>query len=245
MRYLNKPLMESITADAFLTATPYPWLNPEGMINPTMLARLIEQRPPIEQFTASFGYERKHGQTAHDRYMLEYSASTAIGNAWQDFIDELCSDEYRRFVCRLFNVRNINLSFQWHYTPQGASVSPHVDSRRKLGSQIFYINDNHDWKPEWGGQTLILDDRGEFPRDSNPSLDDFYGCNVATIGENRSLIFEQGLKSWHAVNALECPEGYYRKVFIVRFEKVRPVKQWRKRIIRTLRGEDRAEKTVF
>ena len=248
MRYLNIELMNTIDVDSFRNAQPYPWLNPSGMIQPDMLPSLIEEMPPLEQFTPTFGYERKFGQTSHDRYMLEYCPSLALSAHWREFIDELCSDTYRDFVRRLFEVNNVKFSFQWHFTPRGASVSPHVDSRRKVGTQIFYMNTDNDWRPEWGGQTLILDDHGEFKRDTSPPVENFYACKEAVLGENRSLIFGRGTKSWHAVKALDCPEDKYRKVFIVRYEKARPIKKLRKRVVGMLKGEpapDPALETVF
>lgn len=107
------------------------------------------------------------------------------------------------------------------------------------------MNSVDGWKPEWGGQTLVLDDRSEFDRDSNPSIESFYACEEASIEENSSLIFERGAKSWHAVRSLECPEGCYRKVFIVRYEKAQPVKRMRKRITGVIKGAPSAEDTIF
>jgi hypothetical protein len=248
LKYLNAELMNSIDTETFVSAEPYPWLNPSGMIKPDKLEILTAELPDISEFTPTFGYERKFGQTAHDRYALEYTAGLKLSPAWHEFIDELCGDSYRNFVRRLFDADRVKFSFQWHYTPKGASVSPHVDSRRKLGTQIFYMNSDADWNPEWGGQTLVLDDRGEFGRDSSPPVESFYACHEATIGSNRSLIFGRGQKSWHAVKALECPEDAYRKVFIVRYEKDRPVKRLRKRISRFLSGKpavDPADRSVF
>jgi hypothetical protein len=48
----------------------------------------------------------------------------------------------------------------WHYTPAGKSVSPHCDSFNKIGSQIFYFSTPEDWDRSWGGETVILDDKG-------------------------------------------------------------------------------------
>ena len=40
----------------------------------------------------------------------------------------------------------------------GVEVSPHCDSKHKLGSHLFYFNDSSEWDPSWGGETLILED---------------------------------------------------------------------------------------
>ncbi|MGB1141981.1 MAG: 2OG-Fe(II) oxygenase [Halioglobus sp.] len=236
-RYLDVDLMNIIDPREFRRIQPYPWANPLGLVRPEMLQQLIAELPPMEVFAPSFGYERKHGQQAHDRYVLDYTKDAPCSAHWHEFVGELCSNVYRDFVRRLLDVRAVKFSFQWHYTPRGASVSPHVDSRRKIGSHIFYLNTDSDWKAEWGGQTLVLDDGGEFHRDSNPAIDSFRSCIESANGENRSLIFGRGKKSWHAVRSLECPERVYRKIFIVRYEKDQSVKRLRKQLRAALTGQ--------
>jgi Rps23 Pro-64 3,4-dihydroxylase Tpa1-like proline 4-hydroxylase len=116
---------------------------------------------------------------------------------------------------RLFNARKINLRFHWHYTPNGCSVSPHTDSVREHGSQLFYFNSDDDWDPAWGGDTLVLDDGGRLKFETAPSFEDF-GKEIAakSIG-NYSLIFQRTRHSWHAVREILCPEERVRRVFIV------------------------------
>ncbi len=230
LQFLDAEVMHSVETESFRAIRPYPWSNPLNFVRPEQMRKLIADLPPQEQFRERFDYARKHGQESHNRFVLDYTDELSLAPSWHAFVEELRGDTYREFVCRLLDVRQVRFSFQWHYTPRGASVSPHVDSRRKIGSHIFYLNPDTEWRPEWGGQTLVLDDHGEFHRDSNPDVDSFHACQVSSNAENRSLIFGRGKKSWHAVRALECPEGVLRKIFIVRYEKHQPVKQWRKQI---------------
>jgi hypothetical protein len=58
----------------------------------------------------------------------------------------------------------------WHFAPAGFSLSPHVDAQRKLVSHIFYFNTEADWDPQWGGQTVVLDDQGRFSITDHPSF---------------------------------------------------------------------------
>jgi hypothetical protein len=157
---------------------------------------------------------------------------------WHQFIKALRSDAYRKCICQLLGTRNVDFSYQWHYAPRGSSIPPHCDTRRKIGTHMFDMNSATDWKHEWGGQTLILDDHGKFHRDSNPSIDSFPDQVAASICENSSLIFGRGNKSWHAVRELTCPDGAYRKVFLVRFEKVQPIRALRKKLIRFVKGKE-------
>ena len=213
MSYLDFDRLDALDPHAFQAQRPYPWVNPHGLLTPTGYQRLVESLPAVSQFTRLFGVKRAHGQHSHDRYGLEYRPGLQLAPAWQDFIDELAGSTYRRFICRMFGVRAVELRFHWHYTPRGCSVSPHCDAKHKLGSHIFYCNP--EWNPAWGGETLILDDGGRFARSSAPRFEDFDQRIVSQTLGNRSLLFQRRNNSWHGVRTLECPEGQLRKVFIV------------------------------
>ncbi|MFV8817804.1 2OG-Fe(II) oxygenase [Haliea sp. E17] len=237
LRYVNQALLEQIDTGAFRARQPFPWLNPQYFIAPEHYPELLDSMPDIAQFRAAFYGTRKHGQKGHDRYVLDYEEGMSLAEPWQQFIDELRGDTYREFVCQLLKVRDIRFRFHWHYTPAGCEVSPHCDSRGKLGSQIFYLNTERDWQPEWGGETVILDDEGEFPAASAPQFADFKAEYAALTADNRSLLFARRGNSWHGVRAVQCPEGYFRKVFIVVFEAHRPLRLASKRLKRILSGK--------
>ncbi|MDP6540837.1 MAG: 2OG-Fe(II) oxygenase, partial [Planctomycetota bacterium] len=104
------------------------------------------------------------------------------------------------------------------YTPRGASVSPHCDAARKLGSQVFYFNDEATWDPAWGGETCVLDDGGRYSHRSNPDFADFDALETVPATGNQSLLFARRGHSWHGVRELTCPEGELRRVFIMAVE---------------------------
>lgn len=149
-----------------------------------------------------------------DRYALEYTEKIDTPGPWRSFIAEPRGGRYAAFVRRIFGIDRFDMNFHWHYAPRGCSVSPHCDARRKLGSHIFYLNTPDDWKPEWGGQTLVLFENGRFPWNSAPRFEDFARAIPAEIMGNRSFLFRRTSHSWHGVRELECPEGRMRKVFI-------------------------------
>ena len=215
MKYLDFDKFEAIDAGEFRSTSPYPWINPQGLLTDEGYQELLNNMPDIGLFEKKFGYERIAGQAPHDRYSLEYAPGTAVPRPWQDFIAELCSDRYRKTLARLFGARKINLRFHWHYTPNGCSVSPHTDSVREHGSQLFYFNSEQDWDPAWGGETLVLDDGGQLEFESAPSLADFKNEIAANSIGNYSLIFERTRHSWHAVREIQCPDDRLRRVFIV------------------------------
>ena len=215
MRYLDIDKLEAIDATEFRNTRPYPWINPQGLLTDEGFELLLDNMPDVSLFEKKFGYERIAGQKPHDRYSLEYAPDTPVPAPWKEFIQELCGDRYRNKLAELFGARKINMRFHWHYTPNGCSVSPHTDSVREHGSQIFYFNSEKDWEPAWGGDTLVLDDGGRMEFESAPTLADFKNEIAAESLGNHSLIFERTRHSWHAVREIKCPEDRLRRVFIV------------------------------
>lgn len=220
--YLNPDVLSKLDAKAFRSAMPFPWSNPQYFIRPDKFGELASSLPALSRFRSFFGKERKHNQASHDRYVLDYDESLKLPSAWSDFIEELKSERYRNFVGGLLGVDDVSFRFHWHFTPNGAQVSPHCDSRRKLGSHIFYFNTDEDWEWQWGGETVLLDDDGKFSADSAPLFEDFSAAYPANTRDNHSLIFGRRGNSWHGVRTISCPQGYYRKVFIVVFYGEKP-----------------------
>ena len=218
MGFLAEERLAAFDVDAFLAREPYPWANPQGWITDEGFAELVATLPPVERFEAVFDKKRKYGQKPHDRYTLEWEPGLDLPAPWQAFIDELHGPVYQGLLERAFGFRP-RLRIHWHYTPRGCSVSPHCDSKRKLGSQIFYMNTEADWDPAWGGETLVLDDGGRFHSDSHPEFEEFDKIESAETLGNRSLLFVRRGDSWHGVREVTCPEGRLRKVFILVFEK--------------------------
>ena len=168
MSYIDFHRLEQIDAQAYRNATPYPWTMINELLSAAGYRRLLATLPEVDLFASSFGKRRKNTQQAHDRFVLEYHDQLAIAPEWHEFIAELGGARYKEHLCRLLGERSIVLNFHWHYTPRGCSVSPHADSVRKAGSHIFYFNTHDDWDPQWGGQTLVLDDGGAIPYRSSP-----------------------------------------------------------------------------
>jgi hypothetical protein len=164
--------LEGVATDRFRAAKPYPFLNPEALVRPEAWERLEAELPDRGLFERRFGKQRRAGQAPHDRYSLEYTDDLPVSATWRRFIEELRGERYRRNICRLFAVKDVEFRFHWHYTEAGRAVSPHVDQEREFGSHIFYFNSKR-WRDDWGGHTLLLDDDRRLPRDSAPTLADF------------------------------------------------------------------------
>ena len=235
--YLNTDVLDAIDTDAFQQQDPFPWVNPQYFISPERYQELLDQMPDISEFRAFFGKQRKHGQGTHDRYVLDYEDGMALNPAWQTLVDEMRGPVYRKFVCRLLGVNHVRFRFHWHFTPNGGVVTPHCDSKGKIGSQIFYLNTEQDWNRDWGGETVVLDDGGRITPENAPAFEDFDAEYPAETADNRSLLFGRRGNSWHGVRTINCPEGHYRKVFIVVFEEHRPFKMATKKLKRLLTGK--------
>ncbi len=220
MTYLDRERLDALDAQAFRSRSPYPWVNPRGLLSERGYRELHDTLPELASFEKVFGKKRKYGQQSHDRYALEWEPGVEVSAPWRAFIEELEGPTYAAFLRSLLGVET-ELRYHWHYTPRGCSVSPHCDSKHKLGSHIFYFSDSGEWDPAWGGETLILDDGGRFHSDSQPDFDDFERSHAANTLDNHSVIFLRKGDSWHGVREITCPEGQLRKVFIVVFEKPR------------------------
>ncbi len=215
MHYLDFDRLDEISTDAFRGRSPYPWAVTRDLLTPAGFDALVDSLPPIELFERRFGESRKAGQAPHDRYSLEYTDEVEVARPWQEFIAELRGDRYRAAMRRLLGGRRIEFRFHWHYTPTSCAVSPHCDAKRELGSHLFYLNTSKNWNPEWGGQTLVLDDGGRFEPRSAPEFEAFDRVVPVESMDNRSFLFARRDNGWHGVREIRCPEGALRKVFIV------------------------------
>ena len=160
-QYLDFAKLEAIDPVAFRSTQPFPYANPYGLLTDEGYQQLLANMPDISLFEKIFGYRRLGGQEPHNRYALEWTPEVKVPEPWEHFIAELRSDRYRKAVARLMGGKKVEFRFHWHYTPNGCSVSPHTDSKREHGSHLFYFNAEGEWDPDWGGETLVLDDGGK------------------------------------------------------------------------------------
>lgn len=221
MEFIDEAVMNALQAQAadFRARKPYPYQSIQGFLKPTAFDRLCREAPAPETMHRE-SRKRAYGQKPHERLSLQVVPRTESGlsEGWRRFITELRGPAYRDFWRTMLGLpawAPVIFSMHWHYAPAGASVSPHTDARRKIGSHIFYLNTPEDWEEDWGGQTLVLDDGGRFKRHSAPDFDDFEVVAASKVLGNSSFLFAQTARSWHAVRELRNPPGRLRKVFIV------------------------------
>jgi len=233
MNYLNREVLENLSAEKFRDARPYPYAHIDRSLTTEGYERLRASLPGVDRFDKHVGMKRGHGQMPHNRYMLHYNAGLQLPEPWQEFLAELLGDDYQRFLRRLLGLRNYIPTFSWHYAWGGCSVSPHCDAARKRATHIFHFNDEREWNHAWGGQTLILASDLPLSTHSAPTFDDLRVAAAHGPAGNGSLLFQRTPHSWHGMKSLQCPPGQLRKIFSVTIN-IPTVQVWWRRV----RGKD-------
>lgn len=233
MEYLNRAILQALSAEGFREQQPYPWTNLANTLTPEGYEALRQSMPDTSQAEKQVGKKRAYGQAPHNRFLLHYRPGVEVAQPWKEFLAELQGPVYMDFLRRVLGPREFIPTFEWYYAWEGCAVSPHCDAVRKLATQIFYFNTEADWNPGWGGEILILDSERQFKAHSGPSFDDLKVAASLRPSGNGSLLFQRTPHSWHGVKPLQCPEGQLRKLFIVTINVPSFQVWWRK-----VRGKD-------
>ena len=231
--FIDNQLLKSFPINDFRERVPYPWSEISRFLTPSGFEALRQNFPPVELFKWHSDLTRPYGQRPHNRYYLAYEESTYLSNKrrgsgiarhkdlsqeWALFIRELeTSEPYLTLVQSLFEVSAFKVRYAWHIGVTNSEVSAHVDSTKKIGTHIVYFNSDQDWNPEWGGSTLVLSGKS---RDTlSPDFEDFdQSIQIQNVG-NRSFLFKNGADAWHGMKPLRSPEGVYRRIFNIIFER--------------------------
>ena len=158
MAIFNWNNLDKISKEHFTRNKVFPYIEIDEVINKNEYLSLLNNMPDIQFFYENKGEERRDGTKPHSRFGYGgwNHKNLEISKYWKNFIDEILSKKYKKFLARLFDTNDFALRFMWHYAGEGQSVSPHYDSNRKLGSHIFYFN-AEDWDKDWGQTVLCFD----------------------------------------------------------------------------------------
>jgi hypothetical protein len=233
---LNYDAISEISHEVFQKQRPYPWVNIQGTLTDEGFKQLRGTLPNVSLFEKKVGIKRAHGQGYHDRSILHYRPGLPLSEPWREFINEIRGRGYESFIRRMLALpagKRIILTMEWYYAWQGCGVAPHCDARRKVATHIFYFNTEADWKTDWGGSILIMDDEGRLKAHSGPTFDDLKVVAALDPRGNGSLLFMRTEHSWHGVRPLESPPGPLRKLFIVTINALTFQVWWRR-----VRGKD-------
>ncbi len=212
------------------------WKEFPDFVDSATFGALCADFPLLDCFEKHEGLPQgpRKNRRPHDRYYLALDSSvyvnrsgmtpvmgkgvierSSLGSSWQSFIKDLEAPFYRAFIAQFLGVSSFRQRYAWHMAYSGCEISPHIDDSQKLGTHLFYFNKPGEWQPEWGGQTLILED---LQRDvDNPEFDDFSLIHQVSNVGNNSLIWRNSPNAWHGVRPLSSPDGQFRRVFTVVF----------------------------
>jgi hypothetical protein len=215
MEYLNCERLQSLSAGNFQNRKPFPWVQIDNLLTPEGYALLHRTLPPFGQFEHRVGIPRGRGLAPHDRYLLHFHPGMKVEQPWVDLIGELQGPTYEAFLRRMFGEHRFLPTFEWHYARDGCGIAPHCDAARRLATQIFYFNTEEDWRPDWGGQILILDSGWHFNPITGPRFEQFgIAASVEPLG-NGSLLLQRTRHAWHGMRPLDCPPNKLHRLFVV------------------------------
>jgi len=106
------------------------------------------------------------------------------------------SSEYKSFIKKALDCTDFKIRFDFHRTRGGLDVSPHIDSKGKIGSHLFYFMPD-EWTDEMGGKTIFY--RGKKVDRMNPEPEEFEDYTTTSVIGNRSCLFKNVKEGWHGV----------------------------------------------
>lgn len=229
--FLNYELMDLFDKSLFTDNKPFPHYCFGGLQRQDAFEMLVENFPQIGILKEEKNSPRKYSQRSHDRFYACCQNTHVTGllaqfalqinelpKIWQDYINSMYSDKiYKEFISDLFRTDKFVMRFDWHMTPRENDVSPHIDSVGKVGTHIFYYMTDANWNNNWGGETLVLDDKKT--KKMNPEVSDFGAIRKSEILNNKSFLFQNTTNAWHAVDKITCPENIYRRMSSIIFLK--------------------------
>ncbi|MGK5627802.1 2OG-Fe(II) oxygenase family protein [Streptomyces sp. URMC 123] len=189
--------MTRVLSDAWSRRTahdhPYRWLSTEpGELFDARVARELAASFPVDGFTRRDRADRARGKTYRNYSRQLFgpgtdAAAPPLPGLWQDLLDDVLSEEYRRRVATVLGqeqAAEVEVRLVRH--APGDWLEPHTDRDDKLFSHIVYFN--AEWRPEWGGCLDIL---------GGPDPASVVGSVVPRLGA--SALLAQAPNSWHQV----------------------------------------------
>jgi lipopolysaccharide transport system ATP-binding protein len=181
--------------------TPYCWGQSSGLFAPDDAKRLAAEFP-TQGFWTIAGVEPGRHYRYMARSLIAMGAerpgrSGTLSDAWLAFALDLLSPDYRQVVSDIVQMDLSDALLEANITQygRGHSLSPHVDLKEKLVTQIFYFNE--DWVQEDGGNLEIM-----------ASRDAATGTATITPQVGTSALLVRSHRSWHRVTPVR--EGHER-----------------------------------
>ena len=200
--FRNRPVLDlNAIRGAAIHDEPFRWGRQAGLFAPDD-ARLLADGFPTRGFWTIAGVEPGRHYRFIARSLIAMGADhphgpRGLSDAWRAFALDLLSPEYRAAVSEAvgLDLRDAVMEANITQYGRGHELSPHLDLKEKLVTQIFYFNE--DWEVEDGGCLAIMRDREA-------------GSEAALIPPllGTSAILVRSHRSWHRVTPVR--EGLNR-----------------------------------
>ena len=191
-----------------------PHANFVDFIQPKTFKKLRDEFPQDKLFKDEVPEYRKYGQRPHCRrfmcwgetqnskYFKPYMIDLKIlPDIWQQFCNYIVTNaEYRYFIRETLRVNDFKIRLDFHRTRKVLDVSPHIDSKGKIGSHLFYFMPK-EWEDGDGGKTIFY--RGKKVNRMNPEPQDFEDAVTCSVIGNRSCLFKNTEEGWHGVTQVK------------------------------------------
>lgn len=220
MEYINETVLNTAISrkEQFKNNIQFPWMNIKDFIHKYKFKLLFDNFLPYDVFE-----KRKDGvymisQRVYNEHNLQEPwDKLSQYEYWEGLARDLKSKEYREFLNDMFEEKMKHLAIEFFILRKNSGSRPHCDMKRKIGSHLFYLLPSDYWDPSWGGQTeIILTDKKESEQHTSyrTSLDQLNGKTIKPIiVDNHSLLFKKTDRSWHFVDAINCPPDKMRIMF--------------------------------
>jgi len=245
--FFDESVLDAFSQDEFRKRQPFSWQKFSSILRPEAFDALFSDFPAVDLFERhDESRQRPDGQRPHVRFYLAYEPfvdrrpgiahKADLPKVWRQFLDDIeHNTAYRRLIFSSLGRDDLMVRFNWHMGFSGSEVSPHLDKTPKIGTHIFYFNPEGYWDRAWGGSTLVLG--GRPPEVTNPDFADFAEVTPVENVGNSSFFFKNGPDAWHGVQAIDCPDGTYRRLFNILFEHRPGVRQPRSLMAHRVRGK--------
>lgn len=183
---------------------PFPFYKYKNLIDPIAMAKLLSEYPSWGFQSVSKNNIDKSYSFSINNLIIEDKLTEAYDNLspiWKTFIDSLANPDYKVLIGQSIgrDILNKKISIAFYQFNDSNWVSPHLDKKNKLFTQLFYFNDQ--WSEEWGGQLKLL----KYPDKEN---NDFLSI---LPNNSHSILLPRTDAAWHMVNPVTSKALFPRK----------------------------------
>ena len=202
-----RPLDRDELKRQYQSARPVPWFSVDDFLEPEFAEQVYRSFP-------SFDEALKTGRlfsAVNERGKVQITDSTKFPEPVLQLSRTLNSPEFLKTIEYITGTPNLLADEQFvgggiHETGSRGHLDVHLDFDYIAERQLYrrfniLIYFNKDWKADWGGEFELWDENVIQRQHAFAPI------------FNRCVLFETNDRSWHGVNAVQCPHGQSRKSF--------------------------------